>query len=589
MKDSKTRRATGSKSSPTPAEDRAGRSGRERKGAEIVVDCLVREGVDVMFGLPGGFSMEIHQALTRSHINVVLCRHEQGEIFAAEGFARASGRVGVCVATSGPGATNLMTGLVDARMDSVPIVAITGQVPCSAIGKDAFQETPIVEVTRSVTKHNYLVKEINDIPRVMKEAFHIASSGRPGPVLVDIPKDIQQLRAFPEFPDSVSFRGYEPYVKASLDDLEEIAKSIREAHRPVLYVGGGIISAGASADLRTFARNTRIPVTTTLMGLGSFPEDDALSLKMLGMHGTVYANYAINHADLVLALGVRFDDRVTGRVDEFAKHAKIVHVDIDPSELNKNKSAHLPIVSDVRYALEQLNQMVTTGGDYSAWHDQIAAWKSLHPLTYRKTTDAILPQRVIQLLREMTRGQAIITTGVGQHQMWTAQYYDFVEPRSMLTSSGLGSMGFGLPAAIGAKLARPDKTVIDIDGDGSFGMNIQELATAYVHQIPVKVVILNNQHLGMVVQWEDRFYASNRGHTYIGDPFSEEDYPDFVSIASGYKIPARKVVDSRELPGAIEEMLSADSPYVLDVIVPHQEHVLPMIPSGKTYKDIIFE
>ncbi|MBI4532167.1 MAG: biosynthetic-type acetolactate synthase large subunit [Candidatus Latescibacteria bacterium] len=591
MKETKahTHKKGGNGSSPPAAREQIIVPHKEKKGADIIVDSLIREGVEVMFGLPGGASMEIHQALTRSHITVILCRHEQGEIFAAEGYAKASGRVGVCVATSGPGATNLVTGIVDAKMDSVPIVAITGQVPSYNIGRDAFQETPIVEVARPITKHCYLVKDIHDIPRVIKEAFCIASTGRPGPVLVDIPKDTQQSRTVPEFPETVSFRGYHPYVQASFEDLEEIVTYISEAKRPILYVGGGVVTAEASEALRMFAHKTNIPVATTLMGLGTFREDDPLALKMLGMHGTVYANYAINHADLLLAFGVRFDDRVTGKVEEFAKHGKIVHVDIDPSELNKNKVAHLPIVSDIRYALEQLNEMVIGGGDYTEWHEQIAEWKRMYPLTYKQDGSAIMPQYVIQLIRHYTKGEAILTSGVGQHQMWAAQYYDFIEPRTWLTSGGLGAMGFGLPAAIGAKLACPDRTVIDIDGDGSFVMNVQELATAYAHQIPVKVVIINNQHLGMVVQWEDRFYASNRAHTYIGDPHAEDEYPDFVKLAEGFKVPGQKVTTKQELPRAVEEMLTTDTPYVLDVIVPYQEHVLPMIPSGKTYRDIIIE
>lgn len=563
---------------------------KEMRGADIVIESLVREGVDVIFGYPGGASMELHQALTRSKIRNVLCRHEQGEIFAAEGYAKASGKVGVCMATSGPGATNLVTGLADAKMDSVPLVAITGQVPTGVIGRDAFQETPIVEITRQITKHNYLVDRIEDIPRIIKEAFYVANSGRPGPVLVDIPKDIQQSYWAPEFPETVSMRSYAPNQwRASRDDIETIAQAIKEAKRPVVYAGGGIISSGASEELRTLIKKTQMPVVQTLMGLGVFPETDPLSLQMVGMHGSVYANYAINHADLLLAFGVRFDDRVTGKLEEFAKHGRIVHIDIDPSELNKNKVAHIPVASDIKYALQELNSVVE-GNDYKEWVDEINVWRKKHPFAFEETEDAILPQHAIQLLYEITQGDAIVATGVGQHQMWAAQFYPFDEPRRWLTSGGLGSMGFGLPAALGAQLAFPDKLVVDIDGDGSFAMNVQELATLYVEKLPVKTIILNNQHLGMVVQWEDRFYESNRGHTFIGDPEGKEAvYPDYVTVAEGFRVKAERVVHKKDLPAAYERMMAHDGPYLLDVIVPYQEHVLPMIPSGMTFADIITE
>ncbi|MBT3605873.1 MAG: biosynthetic-type acetolactate synthase large subunit, partial [Candidatus Latescibacteria bacterium] len=452
------------------------------RGADIVIESLVREGVDIIFGYPGGASMELHQALTRSKIRNILCRHEQGEIFAAEGYAKASGKVGVCMATSGPGATNLVTGLADAKMDSVPLVAITGQVPSSVIGRDAFQETPIVEITRQITKHNYLIDRIEDIPRVIKEAFHIASTGRPGPVLVDVPKDIQQSYWAAEFPETVSMRSYAPnQARASREDIESVAQAIKEAKRPVIYAGGGIISSEASEELRNLVKKTNIPVAQTLLGLGVFPETDPLSLQMLGMHGSVYANYAVNHADLLLAFGVRFDDRVTGKLEAFAKHGKIVHIDIDPSELNKNKVAHLPIASDIKYALQELNGIVEDNA-YPEWVDEINVWRKKHPFSFTETEDDILPQHAIKLLYEMTKGDAIVATGVGQHQMWAAQYYPFDEPRRWLTSGGLGSMGFGLPSALGAQLAFPDKLVVDIDGDGSFAMNVQELATLYVEK-----------------------------------------------------------------------------------------------------------
>ncbi len=558
------------------------------RGADILVEALIREGVDLIFGYPGGASMEIHQAVTRSDIRCVLCRHEQGEIFAAEGYAKASGKVGVCLATSGPGATNLVTGLADAKMDSVPIVAITGQVPTHLIGGDAFQETATIEVTRQITKHNFLVDKVDDLPRIVKEAFYIASTGRPGPVLIDVPKDVQQAYTAPIYPESVAIRSYNPHVRANRDQIEAVAKAIKESKKPVIYAGGGIVCADASAELREFVGKTNIPVVETLMGLGVYPETDPLSLRMVGMHGTVYANYAINHADLLLAMGVRFDDRVTGKLEEFCKHGKIVHIDVDPSELNKNKVAHIPVHSDIKYALEDLNGLVEPG-DYSDWWKDIETWREKYPMGYKEMGDAILPQYAISLLYELSEGKAVISTGVGQHQMWAAQHYLFDEPRNWLTSGGLGAMGFGLPAALGAALARPDATVIDIDGDGSFVMNVQELATLYTEKIPVKTMILNNQHLGMVVQWEDILYESNRAHTFIGDPEKNEIHPNFVKIAEGFKIPAERVVNKKDLRPAVERMLRSPGPYLLDVIVPHQEHVLPMIPSGKSFAEIIIE
>ncbi|MBE84865.1 MAG: acetolactate synthase, large subunit, biosynthetic type [Gemmatimonadetes bacterium] len=569
-------------------------------GADILIASVVREGVNVVFGYPGGASMEIHQAITRSKLRNVLCRHEQGEIFAAEGYAKSSGRVGVCVATSGPGATNLVTGLADAKMDSVPLVAITGQVPSGNIGRDAFQETPIIEITRQITKHNYLIERIEDIPRIVKEAFYLASSGRPGPVLIDIPKDLQQACAVPDFPEKIEITSYTPTIQAPQDELQRVAGLIRNSTKPIVYSGGGIITGEASGELREFVEKTQIPVAQTLMGLGAFPETDPLSLQMLGMHGSVYANYAVNHADLLLAFGVRFDDRVTGKLEEFAKHGQIVHIDIDPSELNKNKEAHLPIESDIRYALQELNGIVEPS-DYTAWRDEIQAWKEKHPFSYQDLDDAILPQYAIDLLYKKTDGKAIVSTGVGQHQMWAAQFYQFDKPRNWLTSGGLGAMGFGLPSAIGAALARPDELVIDIDGDGSFVMNIQELATLHAESIPVKIIVLNNQHLGMVVQWEDRFYKGNRAHTYIGDPEASGAptdmkvppghlmFPDFVTIAQGFKVPAERVEHKQDLDAALQRMIDADGPYLLDVVTPYQEHVLPMIPSGMTFDDIITE
>jgi acetolactate synthase-1/2/3 large subunit len=572
-------------------------------GADILVQSLVNHGVDTVFAFPGGASIPLHQALTRfrDKVRVILPRHEQGGGFAAQGYARTTGKVGVCMATSGPGATNLVTTIADAKLDSVPMIAITGQVGTAVIGTDAFQETPIVEVCRSVTKHHYLVTEVGDVARVVREAFHIAMTGRQGPVLIDLPKDVQQAQTVPDYDVPMDLPGYhvEDY-RARPEEIAQMAAMIRKARRPVIYAGGGVIAADASEELAELIRKTKIPVAMTLMGLGAFPGDDPLSLDMPGMHGSVYANYALDEADLLLALGVRFDDRVTGKVSEFAKHSKIVHVDIDPSEINKIKMAHLPIVSDVRYALAELNKVVEPPEDLTEWHQKIAGWKQAEPFGYDEQFEGILPQHAIRELCRLSRDRdVIITTGVGQHQMWTAQHYKFRRPRTHVCSSGLGTMGFGLPSAIGAKAAHPDKLVIDIDGDGSLLMNIQEMATAYCEKLPVKVMLLNNMHLGMVVQWEDRFHAANRAHTYLG-PIDhpeaiglgngitpEERYPDFVAVAAGFSWRGRHARDKAELTDAIREMIDSPEPFLLDVQIPYQEHVLPMIPAGMTVRELI--
>ena len=602
--------------------------GRPKLGSEILVEALERENVDTIFAYPGGASMELHQALTKSKkIRTILPRHEQGGAFAAEGYARATGRAGVCMATSGPGATNLVTAIADAYMDSVPLVAVTGQVPQQMIGKGGFQETDFFGMTLPVVKHNYLVTDIRDLPRTVKNAFHIAQTGRPGPVVIDFPKNIQQQTSQPVWPADAFVRGYTGFRKADDIVLNEIIGLIEKAERPVLYVGGGIISGEASSDLRKFVRNTKIPVTTTIMGCGAFPENDPLSLRWLGMHGAAYANWAVSGefkhranpsdpleqiaegADLLLALGVRFDDRVTGKVEKFCEKGTIVHIDVDASEHNKNRRVQLPVQSDVKYALQRLNAMIARRPirkQFSAWHRQVASWKSKAPFGYRVTeevlrsqhmrdhmegsaSEVILPQMAIEMLYELTGGDAIVTTGVGQHQMWAGQYYKYKHPRQLLTSAGLGSMGFGFPAALGAKVARPDKEVIDIDGDGSFLMNIQELATAHIENIPAKALVLNNQHLGMVVQWEDRFYAGNRGHTYLGDPGNmKKIYPDFVGISNGFNVPCERVMFKRDLRAALKRMLQSKEPYVLDVITPYTEHVLPFIPAGRTVAEMIY-
>jgi acetolactate synthase-1/2/3 large subunit len=569
-------------------------------GSDILIECLIDHGVDVVFAYPGGASMPIHQSLThyRSKLRTILPRHEQGGIFAAEGYARSSGKTGVCVATSGPGATNLMTGLADAKMDSCPLIAITGQVGTAVIGTDAFQETPTVEISRAITKHHYLVTRAEDIVRVVKEAFYIASSGRPGPVIIDIPKNIQMTQIVPDYQGEINLPGYHSQYQALPEQLNQVVAAIQRAKKPIIYAGGGLISGNAADELRHFVRQTGIPVATTIMGMGVFPADDPMSLHMLGMHGTVSANLAVNDADLLLALGVRFDDRVTGKVEEFAKHGKIIHIDVDASEINKNKEAHIPIVSDVTYALRELNQLVKKV-DCTKWLDQITTWKKTEPLRYDQREDCILPQYAIDVLwQKVSEHNPVISVGVGQHQMWAAQYCRFHQPRSFLSSSGLGAMGFGLPAALGAQAAFPDRLVVDIDGDGSFLMNIQELATAHCEKLPVKVFLLNNQHLGMVVQWEDRFHAGNRAHTYLGPidrpeaigqgaTHCENPYPNFVQIAESFGLVGRQVREKDDLDDAIEEMLSSESAFVLDVLVPYQEHVLPMIPSGHSVKDII--
>ena len=573
-------------------------------GADVVVQSLVNHGVDTVFAYPGGASMPLHQALTRfrDKVRVILPRHEQGGSFAAQGYARSTGKVGVCMATSGPGATNLVTAIADAKLDSIPMLAISGQVNTAVIGSDAFQETPIIEVCRSVTKHHYLVTDPTDLARVFREAFHVATTGRPGPVLVDLPKNVQLAQVVPDYNAPMNLPGYRGHdERANAQQILAIAAAIRKAKRPVIYAGGGVIASGASEELRALVERTHIPVTTTLMGLGCFPGDDRRCLDMLGMHGSVYANYAVSECDLLLALGVRFDDRVTGKVSEFAKRATIVHVDVDASEINKVKAAHLPVVANVKHVLAELNKVVEPPtGDLSAWHKRIDSWKEADPFYYNEDYPGILPQHAIRELWKLTRGRdTIVAVGVGQHQMWTAQFYKFRRPRRWLSSSGLGTMGFGLPAAMGAKVANPDALVIDIDGDGSLLMNIQELATCHCEKIPVKVMLLNNMHLGMVVQWEDRFHAANRAHTYLGpidhpEAIGQGDgitpqvrYPDFVAVARSFQWGARHVREREELTDALSEMIAAEGPFLLEVQVPYQEHVLPMIPSGMTVQELI--
>ncbi len=602
-------------------------------GCDILVQALEREGVELIFAYPGGASMEIHQSLTKSKIRTILPRHEQGGSFAAEGYARATGKAGVCMSTSGPGATNLVTAIADAYLDSCPLVAITGQVTTNMIGRGAFQETDIIGVTLPIVKHSYLVTNVNDIPRIVKEAFYLAQTGRPGPVVIDVPKNVQQARTQPVWPTLAQIkqglRGYhQPDLRADDLALNEIMGLIEKAERPVIYCGGGIISSGAAAELKKFAEAAQIPVTTTLMGIGGFPETHPLSMRWLGMHGAAFANWAVNGeyqyrkspndpmvkikdgADLLLAFGVRFDDRVTGKFEEFCKNGTIVHVDIDASELNKNRRANLSVVGDIKDSLARLNAMFAKrplNKKHTAWLAQIDEWKQKAPFAYTITREIatsdhmkdhltdhedqiILQQMVIEALYDLTKGDAIITTGVGQHQMWAGQWYKYTRPRQFITSGGLGSMGYGFPAALGAKIAHPDKEVIDIDGDGSFLMNIQELATAHIEKINAKAIILNNQHLGMVVQWEDNFYAGNRGHTYLGNPDERAQiYPDYVRVCNSFNVKCERVMFKKDLRPAIQRMLAAKEPYVLDVIVPYTTHVIPFIPAGRTVADMIWK
>ncbi len=575
--------------------------GPEMKGADVMVAALEREGVDVVYAYPGGASLELHQALTKSkQIRTILPRFEQGGGFMAHGHARVTGKPAVCMATSGPGATNLVTCIADAYMDSIPLIAITGQVYQQFIGKAAFQETDFYGMTLPIVKHSYLVLDKEDLPKIIKEAFHIASTGRPGPVVIDIPKDVQQEIFTPTFPDSLDLAGYNDDVtapQASDADLAPVLKCIQKAKRPVLYIGGGIISGEAHEELRAFAELTGLPVASTLMGMGAFDSEHPQSLYWFGMHGTVAGNWAVCDSDLLICAGARFDDRITGKVDKFAPDATIVHIDIDVSEHNKNKRVAYPIHSDIKYALKRLTELATEKSfkkpNISKWMKTIEEWKKQYPFTYEKG-EHITQQEAIETLYELTKGDAIITTGVGQHQMWAAQFFKFREPRTYISSLGLGTMGFGLPAALGAKVACPDRLVVNIDGDGCFLMNVQELATAKIEKINAKTIIMNNQHLGMVVQWEDLMYDSVRGqtilcdHDNIGGPDNVDAlYPDFVQIAAGFGVAGERVIKREDLKGALQKMIDHDGPYVLDIVVPYTEHVLPMIKQGLSAKEIL--
>lgn len=551
------------------------------KGAEALLKALEREGVEVIFGHPGGAIMPTYDALYDSKIRHILVRHEQGGIHAATAYARTSGRVGVVMATSGPGALNLVTGLADAFMDSTPVVAITGNVPRALIGTDAFQEADVTGVTMPITKHNYLVQEVNDIPRVVREAFHIASTGRPGPVLIDIPKDVQLAEFTGTFDVELDLPGYKPTTKGHPKQIERALDALEKAERPILMVGGG--AQHAHGELLAFAERTGIPVITTLMGLGAFPGNHPLWLGMPGMHGTVAANRAIHHADVILAIGLRFDDRVTGKVSRFAPHAHtIIHVDIDPAEIGKVVRTHVPIVGDAKLVLRELLKGAKPL-KLAAWWRELEEWRTRYPLRW-KPRPHLQSQEVIRAFHEATGGQAIVTTGVGQHQMFAAQFFPVSRPRSFITSGGLGTMGVGLPFAIGAKVARPEELVIDFDGDGSFQMTLQELATLVKYKLDVKVVILNNGYLGMVRQWQDLFHAKRYSEVYLAD-----SNPDFARLAQAYGIKGVKVERKEDLMKGVEAVLSADGPVVAEFKVYHEEGVFPMIPAGGAAEDMILE
>ena len=563
----------------------------ELTGAAILMECLKREGVDVVFGYPGGAVLDLyHEMRNHPEIRHVLVRHEQGAAHAADGYARASGNVGVCIATSGPGATNTVTGLATAYADSIPMVLITGQVHTHLIGNDAFQEVDIVGITRPCTKHNYLVKDLAQLPRIIREAFHLARSGRPGPVLVDFPKDLMTRKTKFIWPEEVRMRTYNPTYKPNLNQLRRVADLVCKAESPVVIAGGGVISSNASKLLRYFVSTYQIPVTCTLMGLGAVSTADTLYLGMLGMHGTYTANKAVSNADLILAVGCRFDDRVTGRLDKFGKKAKIVHIDIDPTSIRKNVEVDVPVVGHIYPALEELSEIMATKLEnepidfkekHQSWLDVLYGWKKAHPLFYHAQKNALRPQQVLEAVRYILNDEYIITTEVGQNQMWAAQFLAFKEPRTLITSGGLGTMGYGLPAAIGAQIAYPDKTVIDVAGDASIQMNIQELRTAVANRLPVKILILNNQYMGMVRQWQEFFYEKNYAHTNM------EAQPDFVKLAEAYGADGYRITNNDELKTVLPKALTSGNATIIDVIVEREENVYPMVPAGASLDDML--
>jgi acetolactate synthase-1/2/3 large subunit len=561
-------------------------------GSQILLESLKKEGVDTIFGLPGGVVLGIFDTLYHEKaIKVILTRHEQGAIHMAEGYAKATGRPGVALVTSGPGATNTVTGLTNAYMDSTPIVVITGQVPSQMIGNDAFQEADIVGISRPCTKYNFLVKDVKDLAQIIKEAFYIATTGRPGPVLIDLPKDVTFAKTEFKYPDKVSIRSYNPTVQGNKWQIKQAALAITKAKKPVLYVGGGVVLSNAHKEMKELAELTQIPVTMTLMGLGAFPGVHELSLGMLGMHGLACANWAVHDCDLLIAIGARFDDRVTGKVSDFAPHCEVIHVDIDPTSIRKNFKVDIPIVGDVKFVLKELNEALrdsfSQNGELKElrkpWFDQIEAWKKERPLLYHQEPTLIKPQFVIEKLFELTHGDAIVTTDVGQHQMWAAQFYKFRQSRTFLNSGGLGTMGYGFPAALGAQAAFRDKLVLNISGDGSIQMNIQELATAVVENLPVKVAILNNRYLGMVRQWQQLFYENRYSSSYL------DQTPDFVKLADAYGAVGLRATRPDEVEAVILEALKVKKPVIMDFVVDPNENVYPMVPAGGSNHAMVFE
>ncbi len=554
-------------------------------GCQIVLESLKKENVDTVFGYPGGAVLDLYHEITNHpEIKHVLVRHEQGAAHAADGYARATGKVGVCLVTSGPGATNTVTGIATAYSDSIPMVVLTGQVHTHLIGNDAFQEVDIIGITRSCTKHNYLVKDIKKLASTIKQAFHLARTGRPGPVLIDLPKDVLNKLCKFDYPESVYMRSYNPTIKPNPHQIKKTCELLSKAKAPVILAGGGAIIANATDELRELATSLSIPVTSTLMGLGAFSGDNKLFLGMLGMHGTYAANHAISNADLIIAVGARFDDRVTGAISTFAKKAKIVHIDIDPTSIRKNIEVDVPVVGDCKHALQGILEIIKSKeekADFSEWRETISAWAKAHPLSYKKSKDVIKPQEVIEAVQKITGGDAIFTTEVGQHQMWAAQFLTVKEPRTFITSGGLGTMGYGLPSAVGAQCGHPDKKVVVIAGDGSIQMNIQELMTAVSQKLPIKVLILNNAYLGMVRQWQELFYNKN----YSSTPMT--DQPNFKMLAEAYGAEGYRITDKKELISTLEKALNSPNTAVIDVHVDREENVSPMVPAGASISDMI--
>jgi acetolactate synthase-1/2/3 large subunit len=560
---------------------------KKKTGAQIFFESLKQEGVTDIFGFPGGAVLDLYHEFKNHKIRHILVRHEQAAVHAADGYARSTGGIGVCLVTSGPGATNTVTGIATAYMDSIPIIVFTGQVPTMLIGNDAFQEADIVGITRPCTKHNYLVKTVDELASTIKEAFHIARSGRHGPILIDLPKDMIQAVTPFTYPDHIDLKGYNPTVSGHSKQVQRAFNEILTAKKPVIYAGGGVILSDATKELTTFAHALQVPVTNTLMGLGCFPGTDPLSLGMLGMHGTYRANMAVTNCDLLIAVGARFDDRVTGDITKFAPHAQIIHIDVDPTSISKNVRVDIPIVGDAKDILKAFNTLIDAKitqaqwkSNRKAWFAQIEKWKEKHSLAYTQK-DTIKPQYVVEQLYALTKGNAIIATEVGQNQMWTAQYYTFDKPRKLLTSGGLGTMGYGFPAAIGAQIAFPKETVIDIAGDGSIQMNIQELATAVQYDLPVKIAILNNNYLGMVRQWQELFYGKNYSATML------DTSPDFVKVAEAYGALGLRATKPREVIPTIKKALQSKKPVIMDFIVDPEEGVYPMVPAGASIDNMI--